>query len=130
MVKHAINIFCFLFNVALSALLLYLLWSSRLPLAKDGQGIEYKDFISILLTALAVMIAAATILLATAAIWGFTALREEARSSAEKEASRVARDIAESVATRTARETKPTDTSPAEAEKIADAMKEGGSDGL
>jgi hypothetical protein len=121
MAIRAINVFLFLFNIAITTLLIYFLWSNRWPPIKEADGIEYKDFISILLTALGVMIAAATILIATAAIWGFAVLREEARSSAERTAAKVAREVAESV---TASER--TDTSPQEAEEIAKAMREGG----
>jgi uncharacterized membrane protein YcjF (UPF0283 family) len=48
--------------------------------------IEYKDFVSILLTALAVMIAIAAVIAALAAIWGFAVLREEASKSAAEAA--------------------------------------------
>ena len=48
--------------------------------------IEYKDFVTILLTALGVMIAVAAIFAAIAAIWGFEFLRRETRESAEKAA--------------------------------------------
>jgi hypothetical protein len=48
--------------------------------------IEYKDFVTILLTALGVMIAVAAIAAAFAAIWGFEFLRRETRESAEKAA--------------------------------------------
>jgi ABC-type enterochelin transport system permease subunit len=71
-----------------------------IPGEKDAEGVEYKDFISILLTALAVMIALATILLAGLALWGFGALKDEARSVAE----RVAKETAEPVAARAARD--------------------------
>jgi hypothetical protein len=92
------------------ALLITVLWFQfhghpvLLPGAKDAEGIEYKDFISILLTALAVMIAVATILLAALALWGFGALKDEARGVAKSVAERTAKEIAEPVASRTARE--------------------------
>jgi hypothetical protein len=38
-----------------------------------AQGLEYKDFIAILLTAIGVMIAIAALLIAMLAIWGFEA---------------------------------------------------------
>jgi hypothetical protein len=114
---RATNVFLLLFNIALSALLIYCLWSNRWPPISEARGIEYKYFISILLTALAVMIAVATILIAVAAIWGFAVLREEARSSAERIAAKVAREVAESVAA-----SERTDTSPREAGDIAKAM--------
>src|SRR4051794_26710329 len=83
------------FNVALGLLVLYLLSPHSPP---ESSTLEYKDFISILLTGLAVMIAVATILLAAAAIWGFELIRKEARLSAEHEASVVAERVAREVA--------------------------------
>jgi hypothetical protein len=46
--------------------------------------IEYKDFVSILLMALGVMIAIATIFAAIGAFWGFDLLKRETQASAEK----------------------------------------------
>lgn len=98
------------------------------------QAIEYKDFISIVLTALAVIIAALTVFVAVAAIWGFTALREEARATAERVATstasgtaerlatKIAREVAESVAARTVLEGKPAETTPNEAAEIVESL--------
>jgi hypothetical protein len=63
------------FNVALGVLVLWFLSRGYQPLPKEAQALEYKDFISILLTGLAVMIAAGTIMIAAAAVWGFEAIR-------------------------------------------------------
>src|SRR3954471_5594814 len=107
------------FNVALGLLVLYLLSPHSPP---ESSTLEYKDFISILLTGLAVMIAVATVFLAAAAIWGFEAIRREAKASAEIEARETATTVARAVATRTARETLPSDTSVTEAEAIVGAL--------
>jgi hypothetical protein len=114
--------FLIIFNVSLGILVLYFLARGYQPAPKDAQTIEYKDFISILLTGLAVMIAVATVFLAAAAIWGFEAIRREAKASAEIEARETATTVARAVATRTARETLPSDTSVTEAEAIVGAL--------
>lgn len=81
-----------------------------MPGDKDAQGLEYKDFITIVLTALAVMVAVATLLLAALAVYGYGALREEAVKTASV------------VAARTVRERMPVQTTADEAEKIANAI--------
>ncbi len=93
----------------------------RLP-----QDIEYKDFVAILLTAVIVMLAVLTAVLALFAVWGFSVIRDEARVAAEREAAKVARDVAGSVAARTALEATPTETTANEAGEIAQAMNDGG----
>jgi hypothetical protein len=73
-----------------------------------SQEVEYKDFISILLTALAVMIAILATTFAIAAVWGYAALKEEvvkASKAEAREAAQVeARTTADVVAMRVARE--------------------------
>lgn len=61
-------------------------------------GIEYKDLITIILTAIAVLLASVTIFVALMAIWGYTSIRE----AAEKSAREVATDVAQTVAAREA----------------------------
>jgi hypothetical protein len=96
------------------------------PPPKDAQTIEYKDFITILLTGLAVMLAAGTVVIAAAAVWGFEAIRKEVRISAEviarETSARVAKEVAAPVAARTAREVAPSETSPGEADELVDAL--------
>jgi hypothetical protein len=58
--------------------------------------VEYKDFISILLTAIAVMIAIATAVAAMAAVWGYGAIREELNRTVAKTAGDRAEEIARS----------------------------------
>jgi hypothetical protein len=63
-------------------------------------AIEYKDFVSIVLTALALMIAMLAAFLAALAVYGFQFIRKEAQKLAESEATRVAKVTAETVASR------------------------------
>jgi hypothetical protein len=126
MARRAAIAFLICFNVALGVLVVYMLARGYQPPPKDAQTIEYKDFISILLTGLAVMLAVGTIMIAAAAVWGFEAIRKEVRISADavaRETSmRVAKEVAGPVAARTAREVGPSDTSPVEAGEIVDAL--------
>src|SRR6202034_452067 len=81
---------CFAIAVALVALFL--------ALQKGPAGpqplVEYKDFVSILLTAIAVMIAVGAVIAAFAAIWGFDLLRREIVKTATDTATKVATDAA------------------------------------
>lgn len=63
-------------------------------------GLEYKDLVAILLTALGVMIAILALVLAAAAIWGYGQIKEEAARKAEA----VAREISPKVAREAAEE--------------------------
>jgi hypothetical protein len=60
--------------------------------------VEYKDFVTILLTALAVMIAVGTIMAAFAAIYGFDLLRKELVKASAETAAKVAAEQAEKIA--------------------------------
>jgi hypothetical protein len=126
MARRATIVFLICFNVSLGVLVLYFLSRGYQPPAKDAQTLEYKDFISILLTGLAVMIAVATIMLAAAAVWGFEAIRKEAKASAEIEArvtsAKVAKEVAETVAARTARDTSPSETTSGEADALVESL--------
>jgi hypothetical protein len=114
------------FNISLGILVIWFLSRGYHPPPKEAQALEYKDFISILLTGLAVMIATGTVMLAAAALWGFDVIRKEAKASAEAEArkiaAQVAKDVAETVAARTARDTSPSETSPGEAGELVNAL--------
>jgi hypothetical protein len=126
MARRSAVAFLIVFNVALGILVLYFLMRGYRPPPKDAQTIEYKDFISILLTGLAVMMAVGTIMIAAAAVWGFEAIRKEVRVSADavarETATRIAKEVAGPIAARTAREVSPSDTSPAEAGELVDAL--------
>jgi hypothetical protein len=126
MARRSAIAFLIAFNIALGVLVLYFLMRGYQPPPKETQTIEYKDFISILLTGLAVMMAVGTIMIAAAAVWGFEAIRKEVRISADavarETATRIAREVAGPIATRTAREVGPSDTSPGEAGELVDAL--------
>lgn len=75
------------------------------------QLIDYKDFISIMISGLSLMVTVLGLGLATVAVWGTSTLKQEARVAAERVASedatkvatRVARDVAQSTAARAMR---------------------------
>ena len=102
MTTQRLNIGLAVANALLLILALYYIGSRGL--ASPPTGWEYKDLIAIVLTALAVILAALTIGIGALAIWGYTTIREAAIDAAETKADASARDIAESVATRVARE--------------------------
>ncbi|MFZ2287776.1 MAG: hypothetical protein WAV93_12385 [Bacteroidales bacterium] len=84
-------------NVLLFAFLIWAVAARGLqPAPADW---KYQDLVTILLTAVAVILAAVTLFIAILAIWGYTALKD----AAEKEARKVATDVAQSVAAREAR---------------------------
>jgi hypothetical protein len=87
---------------ALAVLFLYLYINGQIGAGPDHPVIEYKDFVTILLTALAVMIAVATVVVAVAAVWGYVAIRDEisrtVKEIAGKRAEEVARDRIEAIA--------------------------------
>ena len=78
---------CFLIASALMAL--YFM-AGNSPATGDHPVVEYKDFVSILLTAIAVMIGVAAVFAAFAAIWGFDLLRKEIVKTATEAAERAA----------------------------------------
>jgi hypothetical protein len=82
-----------LFVCAFMVLFLKLYLNGELT-AEHGAVVEYKDFISILLTAIAVMIAIATVVSAIAAVWGYGVIREELNRTV----ARIAGDRAEEIA--------------------------------
>jgi hypothetical protein len=124
--RKVIKALLFCWNIALSILLGYLVWKGGYQ-AVSSQGIEYKDFVAILLTAVIVMVAVAALFVGAAAVWTYKEGMELIRTTADK----AAREVASSVATRVAREARPAETDPAEAEAIVDAVfsDQGNSDG-
>ena len=80
----------FAFNIAFAILALYFILKGGFnPAAKEAPGLDYKDFVSILLTGLSVMIAIGAIFVAILAIWSynhFKALTVESAQSAAKSA--------------------------------------------
>ena len=73
-------------NIAVIIVFGYAVYRGGVPFAREGQPptIEYKDFVTIILTAVTVMLAAVTIFLAVAAIWGYNTLKEAAQREAAK----------------------------------------------
>lgn len=65
-----------------------------------GGGIEYKDLISIVLTALSAMIALLAFFIAAFAFWGFSYIEKKLIKVAKKAADKAAREVAEPVASR------------------------------
>ena len=103
MTRWANRILVALNIIGLTAIVLYF-GSHRL--VQDDPNIEYKDLITIILTALAVLLAAVTLFVAAMAIWGYNSIRDEsvkaAKKAAEAEARIVATNVASSVASRSA----------------------------
>lgn len=85
MLGRALNLITVLFVCGQTVLILHFVARGDLS-SPSAPIIEYKDFVTILLTALGVMIAVGAIFAAVAAIWGFEFLRRETRESAEKAA--------------------------------------------
>jgi hypothetical protein len=91
MLIQAIQTVLLLVGVALLGIMLYFVAANDVSSAHPA--IEYKDFVSILLTSLGVMIAIAAVIAALAAIWGFSVLREEVRRAAMLTARKETRKI-------------------------------------
>jgi hypothetical protein len=88
--------------IAVGLITLYVFFIGDLTTEREHGVVEYKDFVTILLTAVAVMIAVATVIVALMAVFGYTILRDEmnrtAAKIAEDKASEIARRRAEEVA--------------------------------
>jgi magnesium-transporting ATPase (P-type) len=78
----------------------FIVWHWSGTPSTGASSIEYKDFVSILLTALALMIAVLAAFLAAAAVYGFQAIREQACRISMEKSEEVAKTTAESVASR------------------------------
>ena len=91
-------------------------------LVQDDPKIEYKDLITIVLAALAVILATVTLFIAAMAIWGYNSIRDEsvkaAVKAAEVEAGKVAANVASSVASRSAVAIKAATREGAEVENV------------
>lgn len=105
------NLLFFYFNVFALIVLIILIYRSSFHPSLDGM--EYKDFISIILTALAALLAAVTIIIALVGAWGYNSIRDNATrvaesvaaQTAENVAARTAKEVAEIIATRVAETT-------------------------
>src|SRR5207244_960528 len=112
-------------NLSVLAVALYFL-SKGGVVTEASQPIDFKDFVVILLTALAVMIAIGALAIAALAAWTYREAMVLIEKAARETAKEIARDTAEVIATRIARETTPPETEPAPADEIARAPTEGG----
>lgn len=72
-----------IFNLAFAILALYFIYQGGVK-TEASQGLEYKDFVSILLTGLSVMIAIGAAFIAVLAIWSYNHFRELSKESAER----------------------------------------------
>lgn len=90
-----------LLNLVLFGLAIWFI--STRGLQEAPKGFSYQDLVTILLTAIAVILAAVTIFVALVALWGYTALRENAKAAAEKVARETAEEAARAEATAVAR---------------------------
>lgn len=92
-------------NLTISGGILYFLVFG--PVLRED-GLSYRDFVTILMTAVTAILAAVTVIVAVAALWGFAAIRQSAvdqsTTEARKIAAKVARETAEPVAMKTAQE--------------------------
>lgn len=92
-----LNIAVLILNVLVSGATIYLLSMRVTPSGKDVGRYEYID---LSLSILNMMVAILAILLATAAFWGYAAIREAATAKAGEVADRVARQVAQEYAER------------------------------
>ena len=74
------NAFLLVINVVIAFILFWYIGTPGLLAAPRGW--DYKDLVTILLTAIAVMLGAATIFVAALAVYGYTAIREAAERAA------------------------------------------------
>lgn len=93
MLGRALNVVVAMFGCALFIMVFHFIAKGDLE-KPSAPVIEYKDFVTILLTSLAVMIAVATVIAALIAIWGFDFIQRATKTSAEN----VAREHAEKIA--------------------------------
>jgi pheromone shutdown protein TraB len=97
-VFRAFQVFVYCLVVAFVGMTLWLFINGEL--SAQSPKLEYKDFVSILLTGIAVMIAVATVVAAMGALWGYVIIRDEIKRTVEK----VATDRAEVIAKKRAEE--------------------------
>ncbi|MET3694573.1 hypothetical protein [Methylobacterium goesingense] len=95
----------------------------------EPQSIDYKDFISIMLTGLSAMITVLGIGLATIAIWGYARLSEDAKEAAADKAMSVAQDVATAVATRTVEAAISKHQTTEESQRLFEALSRGNGNG-
>jgi hypothetical protein len=117
MYGRAFQVLLTIFNLGFAVMALYFIFKGGVK-TPHSEHLEYKDFVTILLTALAVMIAIAALFIAAAAVWTYKEAMEIIRGIADT----AARDVAASVAARVARETRAVETDPAHVAAIVGAL--------
>lgn len=94
-------------------------------LQHDPSGWTYQDLVSVLLTAIGVLLAIVALFVAVLAIWGYSALKEAAAEVAAKKAEQVAREVAGPIAARAGAEASNT-VDPDGADGLVSELKENG----
>ena len=106
LIWRGIQIFLGILNVAVITMFFVAIWRAHevdrfglnqllsFSMIFPTQGLEYKDFIGIVLTAFAVMIAVLTVFLAVSAVWGYSSLKDGAHEMSRKTATTVVREEA------------------------------------
>lgn len=95
MIRWANQLLLFVNVLALFAAVFYF---GLQPLKANHDGIEYKDLVTIILAAVAVVLAAVTLFVAVMAIWGYNSIREESVKAAVREAVKAAEAEAKNTA--------------------------------
>jgi hypothetical protein len=95
----------------------FIVWKAGWIAEIGSVGLDYKDFVSILLTATALMLAVLGAILAILAVYGFQGIKEDAAKRAARAAKKAARPVARETAERVA-----TDIAAKTAESVATAF--------
>ena len=84
-VYRGLKLFGYWVQITLVLLACILVFKNVLgPSTKDASSLDYRDFVSILLAALGVMIAVFTVMISILAIWGYNNIQVTAKETAEK----------------------------------------------
>ena len=84
-VYRGLKLFGYSVQITLVLLACILVFKNVLgPITKDASSLDYRDFVSILLAALGVMIAVFTVMISILAIWGYNNIQVTAKETAEK----------------------------------------------
>jgi hypothetical protein len=84
-VYRGLKLFGYSVQITLVLLACILVFKNVLgPSTKDASSLDYRDFVSILVAALGVMIAVFTVMISILAIWGYNNIQVTAKETAEK----------------------------------------------
>lgn len=122
--RKAINLILPLFNIVLFFILLFHIGIGGLSAPPPGW--EYKDLITIILTALGVLLGALAIFIGLLAVWGYASIRDAATKAAADKADAIAREVAEPVAARVAEEVAARNLPAASGDALTVALSSGG----